>query len=400
MQFHHRARLICGFLLLGCARVSTPLEASDSDVGESTVGYCPVPDPDTLERRAPRTCVPECRWTCVGDLCDVPEEVTVGHAHTCSLRTSGRIECWGANDRGQLGVRGAADRERAVTIESLACVLQIDAGDAHTCALLNHGGVVCWGANDAGQLGDGSVRDREGPSRVSLSEEVVEIAAGGRSSCARTSGGGVVCWGAGPGGGHRLPVEIRGVDAAIDIDVGEAHACAVRDDGRVVCWGSNTRGQLGDGTSQSRAHGAFVDGLSNIISVHTGHAHTCAIDDALHAICWGANESFQLGDGTSIDRRRPFARHPSVIAIGGNRTCGRFAFGQVGCWGEGFGSEPVLIEHLEEAGRVAIAETHGCAVHLVGVPRCWGDNARGQLGDGTRAQRVIPVDTLAPIDSE
>jgi alpha-tubulin suppressor-like RCC1 family protein len=197
-----------------------------------------------------------------------------------------------------------------------------------------------------------------------------------------------------------LPVEIDGVGVAIDIDVGDSHACAVRSDGRVVCWGANSRGQLGDGTSQSRAHGAFVGGISNIISVHTGDAHTCAVDDELHAICWGANESFQLGDGTSIDRRWPSARHHSVIATGGNRTCGRFAFGQVGCWGEGVGSDPALIENLEEAGRIAIAETHGCAVHLVGVPRCWGDNSRGQLGDGTSISSTVPVDALAPFGSD
>lgn len=378
----------------GDAGVGGAVEATDEVAMAAVVApSCSIPDPATLERRAPRTCVPACRWMCTGDLCDVPEQVAIGSAHSCSVRTSGGVECWGANARGQVGDGTSIDRGAAVTIEGLTCVVSIDAGDDHTCALLGDGSVACWGANDAGQLGDGTRTDRARPVRVALDEAVVEIAAGGRTTCAREADGEVVCWGA--IGGDALPVTV-GVAAAIDVDVGGAHACAVLAGGSVACWGENARGQLGDGTTTSRRGAVSIAGLDGMIAVRTGGAHTCAIDALTHAICWGANDAGQLGDGTTEDRLTPSARHPSVLAAGGDRTCGRVTWGEVACWGEGYGSAPVRVENLGEASFVAIGRGHGCAAHLVGVARCWGDNDRGQLGDGTRAAAAVPVDALPP----
>ena len=64
------------------------------------------------------------------------------------------MECWGANNRGQLGV-GLPD-----------VVDRLWAGFSHACALVNNGEVWCWGANDVGQLGDGTLDDKTsaGPS--------------------------------------------------------------------------------------------------------------------------------------------------------------------------------------------------------------------------------------------
>lgn len=376
---------------------SSPVLDGSGAVSSQVLAACVAPDPSTLERRAPTTCVPECRWMCTGDLCDVPEQLTIGRAHSCSVRTSGGVECWGTNDRGQLGQVASIARSGAITIAGLTCVDSIDAGDDHTCALIADGSVVCWGANDAGQLGDGTRIDRAQPVRVALLEPAVEVAVGGRTSCAREADGGVVCWGASIGGGDVMPVEVAGLTDAIDLDVGGAHACAALASGEVACWGANANGQLGDGTTVARASALVVPALSGMTGVRTGGAHTCAMDALKHAICWGANASGQLGDGTTIDRLRPTVEHPSVIAMGGDRTCGRFSFGQVGCWGEGYGSEPALIAHLVEASGIAIGEAHGCAAHVVGAPRCWGDNDQGQLGDGTLvAAPVVPVDTLPP----
>ena len=35
-----------------------------------------------------------CRWT----------QISAGFSHTCAVRTDGALYCWGANDRGQLGI--------------------------------------------------------------------------------------------------------------------------------------------------------------------------------------------------------------------------------------------------------------------------------------------------------
>ncbi len=62
-----------------------------------------------------------------------------GDEHECTLDSSGRIVCWGANDAGQADV--PLDR----VWRDLA------AGARHTCALDVDGRVTCWGDNRFGQ---------------------------------------------------------------------------------------------------------------------------------------------------------------------------------------------------------------------------------------------------------
>jgi len=107
---------------------------------------------------------------------DFPD-ITAGAGHSCLLTTTGRIECWGANQFGQLGgkdgpftsleggppfqgetpgdwsktnVRGLAGKPTAIS-----------SGYYHTCALVGVGGVQCWGWNASGQLGDGTTVDSD-----------------------------------------------------------------------------------------------------------------------------------------------------------------------------------------------------------------------------------------------
>ncbi|MGY8702341.1 MAG: hypothetical protein ACKVHH_06500, partial [Candidatus Poseidoniales archaeon] len=70
---------------------------------------------------------------------------------------------------------------------------------SHACAVGTDGSVVCWGANDKGQLGIGTTSASEAPSIVSLPSGVValSVSAGSDHSCVATSSGSVYCWGEG-----------------------------------------------------------------------------------------------------------------------------------------------------------------------------------------------------------
>jgi alpha-tubulin suppressor-like RCC1 family protein len=138
--------------------------------------------------------------------------VTAGGNHTCALLDDDEIKCWGANSQGQLG---AGDTEnRGDQLEELGDALkpvdlgeravQVAAGNDFTCAILKSGHVKCWGANDRGQLGIGDTDNRgTDPSQmgdalpaVKLGADAKVIAAGADHACAILSTDEVKCWGA------------------------------------------------------------------------------------------------------------------------------------------------------------------------------------------------------------
>jgi alpha-tubulin suppressor-like RCC1 family protein len=111
----------------------------------------------------------------------------------------------------------------------------------------------------------------------------------------------------------------------------------------------------------------------NAISVTAGYAFSCALDNAGGVSCWGADQSGQLGNGTSN-------MSPNTL--------------------------PARITMLGGAAQVSAGYGHACAVvgpipnggaPTPGPLLCWGNNADGQLGDGTMAAtRPSPVPVVLP----
>ena len=149
------------------------------------------------------------------------------------------------------------------------------------------------------------------------------------------------------------------------ISAGGNHTCGVTSAFRAKCWGNNLLGQLGDGTKIGRLFPVKVKRLENVPAggISAGGAHTCALDDAVldDAVtrCWGSNRTGQLGDGTTTDSVLPkkvrvlFWRDIDVLATGSYHSCG-------------------LVSHTRAVW-------------------CWGRNDFGQLGDGTKTNRLKPV---------
>jgi alpha-tubulin suppressor-like RCC1 family protein len=94
-------------------------------------------------------------------------QLALGAGHTCALLANGAVRCWGANNFGQLGYGdfvpvGSTPLRVPSTIGDVnvssnvsLSVIAVAAGGAHSCALLSNGDLQCWGANDRGQLGNG-----------------------------------------------------------------------------------------------------------------------------------------------------------------------------------------------------------------------------------------------------
>jgi alpha-tubulin suppressor-like RCC1 family protein len=81
--------------------------------------------------------------------------------HSCA-QIGGGMQCWGNEGLG-LGTSVSDNSSTPAFVLNpfgtgpLSGVAQMSVGDGFTCALLSSGGVDCWGANNAGQLGNGVI---------------------------------------------------------------------------------------------------------------------------------------------------------------------------------------------------------------------------------------------------
>ena len=345
--------------------------------------------------------------------------VSAGDSHTCALTAAGAVLCWGRNNEGQLGDATSPNKTSPVGVASTQSGSDaIATGGFHACELTSVGGVKCWGSNSNGQLGNGTTSDSPTPADVTgLTSGVSEIATGGLHSCALTTSGGVKCWGwnfwgqvgIGTVKDVSVPSDVTGLTSGVQaIALGGHHSCALLTSGGVKCWGQNF-GDLGDGTTAKRLVPVDVIGLTTgAAAITAGISHTCAITTAGGAQCWGRNNYGQLGIGTSATRLTPapvvgLDTGVAAIAGGGNHTCAVMTGGGVACWGWNLYGQlgngttkkalvPGAVTGLG-SGVAAIATgfMHSCALLSSGSVMCWGNNSYGQVGDGTTADRMTPV---------
>ena len=289
--------------------------------------------------------------------------------HTCSIEGDG-LYCWGRNTSGEVGV-GTTDPVLSPTLVTGGLSFQqVAVGDDFTCGLANLGAIYCWGANDDGQLGTGIPGDSPVPVAIAGNSEFRFIAAAGRTACGGTITGELLCWGNGVDG--ELGNGQFGITAATPTQVpgglqffqevgiganaaGQATVCAPTDDGG-YCWGKNSDGEIGDGTLVRRNVPTAVIGLPGSSQIAPGGSHTCARTLSGAVLCWG--KGGRLGTGNTAPSSTP-------VAVTGGQTFGAIWSGRDHTCGGA--DEPPLRAH------------------------CWGDNARGQLGDGTTTARLVPT---------
>lgn len=195
--------------------------------------------------------------------------LTAGEAHACALTAATGVRCWGANAYGQLGSSSFGREAQAtpVKVDSSDGAIGVAAGGRHTCMIKASGRVLCFGANGSGQLGNGTTSSSpfngkgipEPVSWGAIAEpQAVTVAAGSAHTCVIAVGGAVYCWGANEAGQlgdgttttHPSPVAVRSVPAnATGLALGREHSCAILADRSVKCWGGARH--LGDGTPNS-----------------------------------------------------------------------------------------------------------------------------------------------------
>lgn len=236
------------------------------------------------------------------------------------------------------GVGNAADAAstptQVVLPADVTCVTAVAAGEGHFLALTNAADLYAWGNNSHGQLGDGTTTSRATPAKVIFPPSVISITG---------------------------------------IAAGYLHSLAMTNDG-VYAWGHNSQGDLGDGTLVNRSLPVKVLLPASVIwtsALSAGFMDSFAItNDGLYA--WGYNFFGQLGDGTTVDKSTPVK-----IAFPKNSN------------GNGGGT---LVTSVEQ---IAAGEYHVLAITNDGL-YAWGQNINGTLGDGTFADKSVPVKVKFP----
>lgn len=96
------------------------------------------------------------------------EQIAAGYDHTCALAHDGTVRCWGADEHGQLGDDQTTDRCGPVVVTSGVSQIALggQADGSHSCALKNTGALACWGFNQFGQLGDGTTTEQHSPELI------------------------------------------------------------------------------------------------------------------------------------------------------------------------------------------------------------------------------------------
>lgn len=334
------------------------------------------------------------------------------------------------------------------------------AGGYHTCFQDDSTKKIwCWGWNKYGQLGTGSdtPTSHNAPQKVATSfQSPTSLTAGEDMTCVVDKGE-AKCWGANYHGqalgyqtnqsgntikkvlkpkSPRVPgVGIRQIESQVQ------HTCALNNQKELYCWGFNwpvTNGALLNSKSKEAVKPTRYNFGSSLTikKVDTGALHTCGESSQGELWCFGNDFFGAIGNGPPrpLEYVAPtqvsgFARGFRQVESGGMDTnkgpkgasfmhdfsCAINYEGMPKCWGSDANGElgnnntkstqsgnsvesaPVDVVGIDNIVRdLSLGGAHACALQSGGTLYCWGDNEYGQLGDGTLFERSIPVKVSMP----
>ena len=307
---------------------------------------------------------------------------------TALLSSDGSVWGLGVNANGSLGDGTTLFRSGLVRMQTstgnLSGALDVACGTNHTAMLLGNGTVWTVGLNSSGELGNGNT--------TSQLKTVQVLTASG---------------------------PLTGVTT---LAAGASHTLALGVSGEVWAWGSNAAGQLGNNSTVNSTRAAKVPGLTGIVAIAAGDRFSYAIKNDGTAWAFGDNASGQLGNNSTTASRIPVqvrtgaGNLSGVKAAAGGQGHGVFLTATGGVWSVGLNTSGQLGNNSTTNGLLAVP-SRGVSGNLSGIAEvacgeaftlflstngtisAVGSNTNGQLGDGTRVNRLtaVPVAGLTSV---
>lgn len=327
-------------------------------------------------------------------LMDHVTSASIGLDHMAAIQADGSLWVWGNSFDGQVG-NGVGwvpysdmDQETIVSspVKIMDNVADVSCGDNYTAAVKTDGTVWTWGNGDYGQLGNGdcgvpSDKETMQSRPVKIMDGAKTVACGGSHTAAIKTDGSLWMWGyassgeLGNGGtGNTIhpssddyntyycqTVPVKIMDNVAAVSCGEYHTAVIKTDGSLWMFGSNSLGQLGDGTLESKIRPVKI--MDNVRAVSCGSDFTAAIKTDNTLWIWGSNEFSRLGNNGVTN---------AEVSMDGLRLPVQ--------------TTPMNI--LNNVAAVSCGGQHGAAVLMDGSLWTWGSDMRGQLGRGITDEQV------------
>jgi len=218
-------------------------------------------------------------------------------------------------------------------------------------------------------------------------------------------------WGGGALGlGQQFfPVRVGTASNWVSICSATERTFAINSAGQLWGWGANFQGEIGDGTQSTRHEPIRIGTRSDWTQVSGGATVTAGITADGGLWVWGSRGHGAIGEGSQVGnqlvplRIRPDL-HWAQVSAGASSVLARTTSGQLWGWGRNNNGQlgdgttvqrnvPVRIG-VRTDWRKVVASSHSdnsFAITTGGELWGWGNNSRGQIGDGSTIRRLAPV---------
>ena len=296
--------------------------------------------------------------------------ISAGADHVLALGSDGNVYAWGNNAYGQLGFdNGGAIQSTPTLVEALKNknVIAVSAGRFFSLALTEGGQVYSFGTNNLLQLGYALAEDATSSSTPTLvtglsTVFITQISAGYDSAIAVDVNGKAYLWGStkncvlgvAAGSDPQTPSVLPDAKTTTPIDniaLSQNYSAFLLNDGTVGFMGLNKYGQYGNEATDSTASVRF-----KVIDTSALSIIDLAVSDQQTVLLSADGKVYTAG-----------ARIPNDTTSATNTFASLF---------EGAAQAPV-------ASAIAAGYQNGAMIAQDGSVWTWGDNSRGQLGNGT-----------------